>query len=206
MATASEQLGLWGREEPSIDAAFSALRTIVLGDGAWIDYVPDWVRGHQTLMADLVASTRWQSEQLAIYDRTVDVPRLLASIPRDGPGHPLFERMRESLTKRYRLDFPSLTLALYRNGRDSVAFHGDRVAREMQEAIIATVSLGEPRRFILRSKLGTGSRSFSLGWGDLLVMGGSCQRTWQHGVPKVAHADPRMVVMFRPSWYEEARL
>jgi len=176
---------------------------MTLADGAWVDYVPDWVRGHETLMADVVASTKWQSERREMYERMVDVPRLLASIPRDGSEHPLFGHMRQELARRYAIELPSVTLALYRDGRDSVAFHGDRVARELPEAIVATVSLGEPRRFLLRRKAGNESRAFSLGWGDLLVMGGTCQRTWQHGIPKVAHAGPRIVIMFRPSWYEE---
>jgi alkylated DNA repair dioxygenase AlkB len=174
-----------------------------LADGAWLDYVPGWVRGHQTLMTDIVESTRWQSERREMYERMVDVPRLLARIPRDRSEHPLFAHMRQALAQRYAIELPSVTLALYRDGRDSVAFHGDRVARELPEAIVATVSLGEPRRFLLRRKSGGESRAFSLGWGDLLVMGGTCQRTWQHGIPKVAHAGRRMVIMFRPSWYEE---
>ena len=203
MSIAIQQLGLWGHEQPSIDSTFATARPMTLADGAWVDYVPDWVRGHETLMADVVASTKWQSERREMYERMVDVPRLLASIPRDGSEHPLFGHMRQELARRYAIELPSVTLALYRDGRDSVAFHGDRVARELPEAIVATVSLGEPRRFLLRRKAGNESRAFSLGWGDLLVMGGTCQRTWQHGIPKVAHAGPRMVIMFRPSWYEE---
>lgn len=65
------------------------------------------------------------------------------------------------------------------------------------------VSLGEPRRFLLERNEGGKTVAFSLGWGDLIVMGGSCQRTWKHGLPKVAHAGPRLVVMFRPDWYRQ---
>ena len=85
----------------------------------------------------------------------------------------------------------------YRDGNDSVAFHGDRVARERPRALVATISLGHSRRFLIRPKLGGQSRSFSLGHGDLVVMGGSCQRTWEHGVPKVSSAGPRIALMFR---------
>jgi alkylated DNA repair dioxygenase AlkB len=81
-----------------------------------------------------------------------------------------------------------------------VAWHGDRVARELPEAIVATVSLGEPRQFLLRPAEGGPARAFALGWGDLIVMGGSCQRTWRHSVPKVTRAQPRITVMFRPEW------
>jgi alkylated DNA repair dioxygenase AlkB len=161
------------------------------------------VSGHERLMDQLVRSTRWRSERMEIYDRTVDVPRLLATLPDDGPGDPLLEDMRSLWAARYRTELPHLTLGLYRNGRDSVAMHGDRVARTMPEALVTTVSLGEPRRFLLKSNQGGQSLALSLGWGDLTVMGGSCQRTWKHGIPKTAQAGPRLVVMFRPSWYRD---
>jgi alkylated DNA repair dioxygenase AlkB len=81
-----------------------------------------------------------------------------------------------------------------------VAWHGDTVARELPNALVATVSVGAPRRFSLRPKGGGRSLSLSLGWGDLLVMGGTIQRTWQHSVPKTASAAPRISIMFRPAW------
>jgi len=199
-------MGLFGRDAPGIDAGFSTLRRIPLDETAWVEYVPGWVTGHQALMDQLVRTTRWQSVQREMYERTVDVPRLLAKLPDDGPGDPLLEEMRKRLAARYRTDFPHLTLALYRDGRDSVAFHGDRVAREMPEALIATVSLGEPRKFLLKKREGGRSMAFALGWGDLIVMGGACQRTWHHGIPKVSQAGPRLVAMFRPGWYEDNQL
>jgi alkylated DNA repair dioxygenase AlkB len=113
--------------------------------------------------------------------------------------------MRASLSEHYREPFAFVTLALYRDGRDSVAWHGDYVAREMPGALVATVSLGEPRRFLLRPAAGGRAVKFSLGWGDLLVMGGSCQRTWRHSVPKTAAGGARMAIMFRPAWFERAR-
>jgi alkylated DNA repair dioxygenase AlkB len=60
--------------------------------------------------------------------------------------------------------------------------------------------VGGQRRFLLRPYGGGHSIALNLGWGDLLVMGGTCQRTWQHCLPKVAHAEPRIAIMFRPSW------
>jgi alkylated DNA repair dioxygenase AlkB len=140
-----------------------------------------------------------------MYEQIVAVPRLVAALPDDGPGHPLLEEMRGALSARYAMPFPRTGLALYRNGDDSVAWHGDYIARELPEALVATVSLGEPRRFLLRPKGGGASRALTLGWGDLIVMGGSCQRTWQHAIPKVAHAAPRLVIMFRPIWEPVAR-
>ena len=138
-----------------------------------------------------------------MYDRLVDTPRLFAMLPDDGPGHPVLDDVRRALDRRYRARFDRVSLALYRDGHDSVAWHGDRVARRMRDALVATVSVGAPRRFVIRPN-GGGAKVFdlSLGWGDLLVMGGSCQRTYQHSVPKVASAEPRMAIMFRPVWDE----
>jgi alkylated DNA repair dioxygenase AlkB len=150
-----------------------------------------------------VAGTRWRRETREMYDRLVDVPRLTATLPEDGPLPPLVEQVRRVLSARYGTAFEHVTLGYYRHGGDSVAWHGDQVARKMDQALVATVSLGAPRRFLLRPAGGGPSLAFSLGWGDLIVMGGSCQRTWQHCVPKVAHAAPRMAVMFRPGWYAD---
>ena len=136
-----------------------------------------------------------------MYDRTVDVPRLVASLPDDGPGHPLLERIRALLSAHYATTFARISMGYYRDGADSVAWHGDYVAREMDEpTLVATVSLGAARRFLMRPRGGGRSVPISLGRGDLFVMGGMCQRTWQHAIPKVARALPRLAVMFRPIW------
>jgi alkylated DNA repair dioxygenase AlkB len=198
------QRSLFGGGEVAVDGAFVTLRRVELGRGAWVDYAPAWVAGHDGLLDHLVRTTTWHQPRREMYDRTVDVPRLVAGLPDDGPGHPAIEAMRRALSARYAVDLPHVSFGYYRDGRDSVAWHGDYVAREMDEALVATVSLGEPRRFLLRPTGGGASVAFSLGWGDLLVMGGSAQRTWQHAVPKVAHADPRLAVMFRPTWYRDA--
>ncbi len=183
--------------------ALSGLRRIALDDESWVEHLPGWVAGQEALLDHLVRTTAWRSERRLMYDRLVDVPRLVAAIPADGPGHPVLEQIRGLLDARYRTRFVNLSLGYYRGGSDSVAWHGDTTARELPQAIVATVSLGEPRKFLLRPKtpLGTSRRhTFMLGWGDLIVMGGACQRTWEHGVPKVAHAWPRMAVMYRPEW------
>jgi alkylated DNA repair dioxygenase AlkB len=194
------QRSLFGGGAPAVPPRLEGAKRALLGDGAWVDHLPGWVSGHGALFEALAASTRWQSHQREMYERTVDVPRLVASIPADGPGHPLLAEMRGVLDAAYGVAFERIGLALYRDGGDSVAWHGDYVARELPEAIVATVSLGEPRRFLLRPVGGGRSIAYSLGWGDLLVMGGTCQRTWQHCIPKVARAGPRLSVMFRPVW------
>jgi alkylated DNA repair dioxygenase AlkB len=125
-------------------------------------------------------------------------------LPDDGPGHPAIETMRRALNVRFGTAFERVSLGYYRDGRDSVAWHGDYVARRLPDALVATVSVGAPRRFLVRPHGGGKSIAFSIGWGDLIVMGGSCQRTYQHAVPKVARADPRIAIMFRPIWKDPA--
>jgi alkylated DNA repair dioxygenase AlkB len=195
------QRSLFGSGAPAIDPQLRGTRRLQLDPTAWLDHCPGWVAGHQALFDHLLATTRWQAQRMEIYDQSVDVPRLLGALPEDGPGHPLLDEMKRALDARYGVSFTRIGLALYRDGNDSVAFHGDRVARDLPEAVVATVSLGEPRRFLLRPAAGGRAHAFALGWGDLIVMGGSCQRTWRHAVPKVARALPRISVMFRPEWY-----
>lgn len=195
------QLPLFGTTEaPRIDPAFSSLERIVLGDGAWLDVARGWLRGDAAVFELLRERAAWKAEDRVMYDRTVAVPRLYAVVKNGAALHPVLADMREALDARYGESFERLSLALYRDGRDSVAFHGDYVARRMHEALVATISVGAPRRFLLRPKGGGRSTSLTLGWGDLVVMGGTCQRTWEHGIPKVARADPRIAIMFRPRW------
>jgi alkylated DNA repair dioxygenase AlkB len=201
--TVASQLALFGRDVPDIDANFSELRRTWLPPDAWFDHAPAWLSGHDHVFEALVRSTHWRQERREMYERMVDVPRLYAVLPRDGVGHPVLENIRRAVSRRYEQDFTQISLGYYRHGQDSVAWHGDYVARNLPSAVVATVSVGAPRRFLLRPKGGGPSLALSLGWGDLLVMGGSCQRTWQHCVPKSKHAQPRIAIMFRPDWQSD---
>ncbi len=198
------QLDLFATPSSAIgfDAGFRALRRTELGRGAWVDFQPGWVTGHDALFDRLERELSWQTETRRMYDRIVQTPRLLAIPPRTG----IVEEMRAALSARYGEELVHVTAALYRDGRDSVAWHGDTTARDMLEALVVTVSLGEPRRFLLRPAEQAGEvparelRTWMLGRGDLIAMGGTCQRTWRHAVPKVARAGPRISLMFRPAW------
>jgi alkylated DNA repair dioxygenase AlkB len=196
------QLGLFGHEVPSFDAGFSALERTLLSEDAWFDYAPEWLSGHEALFSELSAGVRWHREKRPMYERIVEVPRLVAVLPRDGAVPPVVEAMRRALSARYAETFERVSLGYYRDGSESVAWHGDYVARKLPTALVATVSVGEPRRFLLRPKGGGQSRALTLGRGDLIVMGGSCQRTFEHSIPKVKSAGPRIAVMFRPIWPE----
>jgi alkylated DNA repair dioxygenase AlkB len=197
---APAQLSLFGGGPPEIDVNFSELERTSLAEGAWFDYAPGWLSGHEAVFETLVSSVQWRQERREMYERMLDVPRLIAVLPEDGPGHPVLERIRRTVSRHYGEELTRVSLGYYRDGQDSVAWHGDYVARQLPSAIVATVSVGAPRRFLLRPRGGGASLALSLGWGDLLVMGGSCQRTWQHCVPKQQRAQPRISIMFRPHW------
>jgi alkylated DNA repair dioxygenase AlkB len=192
------QCALFGSGSPRFDAALPGVRRLTLSDGAWVEHHPSWLEGHERVFEDLRREAAWQSHRRVMYEREVDVPRLVARAPNEGQTGELLRALAQTLSRRYRRCFDSISLAHYRNGDDSVAFHGDKLGRLVNDAIVATVSVGTPRRFLLKPSAGGPSISFDLGWGDLFVMGGTCQRTWQHAIPKRAHADPRISIMFRP--------
>ena len=192
------QTSLFGWEEPVIDGRFSGIQRQMLSQGAWVDYCPGWLHGHQTLLESLAHGVSWQHQRRRMYDAIVDVPRLVARAPSQGSSGRVIREASRRLSVRYQRPLTSVALAWYRDGADSVAMHGDRMGAASSDTIIATVSTGEPRRFLMRSNDGAHSCAFQLGWGDLLVMGGTAQATWQHGIPKAARAGPRIAIIFRP--------
>lgn len=177
---------------------------LVLTRGAWVDVRRDWLPRADEVFTTMVEKVPWRGERREMYDRMVDVPRLLCFYGAgDELPHPALTSAREALTAHYvdELGEPFVTAGCcyYRDGRDSVAWHGDRIGRSRTEdTMVAIVSLGDPRRLMLRPSGGGASASIEMGHGDLLVMGGSCQRTWEHCVPKVAQAGPRLSVQYRP--------
>jgi alkylated DNA repair dioxygenase AlkB len=183
-----------------------AARTILTA-GSWVDLQSGWVNGSDQLFERLLRSVPWRAERRQMFDREVAIPRLVCFYEEgEALPDPALESIREALSAHYGPDlgepFRTVGLCLYRDGSDSVAWHGDRIGRSRTEdTVVAIVSLGQPRRFLLRPRGGGRSRGFELGRGDLLVMGGSCQRTWEHSVPKSSHAGgPRISVQFRPRY------
>jgi alkylated DNA repair dioxygenase AlkB len=187
-------------EEPGVDRSFTGLRRLRLDQDSWADHGPSWVSGADRLFEDILLGRPWEQRTRRMYDRRVEEPRLTAPWTVDS-GLPLepatLEEIRAVLSDRYRREFDSVGFNLYRDGRDSVAWHADRIPEEIEEPIVALVSLGEPRKFLLRRRGGGASRAFLLGHGDLLVTGGQTQRTWEHGVPKVSRAGPRISLAYR---------
>ncbi|TMU99398.1 alpha-ketoglutarate-dependent dioxygenase AlkB [Streptomyces sp. DASNCL29] len=177
-----------------------------LGSGAWIDVLPGWLRGADDLFAQLVAEVPWRAERRHMYEQVVDVPRLLAYYDAEDPlPHPVLAEAREALSAYYATElgepFTTAGLCYYRDGRDSVAWHGDRIGRgRTEDTMVAILSVGTPRDLLLRPRGGGKAVRRPLGHGDLLVMGGSCQRTWEHAIPKSSRATgPRISIQFRPS-------
>jgi alkylated DNA repair dioxygenase AlkB len=176
-----------------------------LAHGAWIDFLPGWMGGADALFSRLLTDVPWRAERRWMYERVVDVPRLLCFYGAGEPlPDPLLTQAKAALTEHYAGElgeqFVTAGLCLYRDGRDSVAWHGDTIGRgSTQDTMVAILALGTPRPLLLRPAGGGPTLRHDLGHGDLLVMGGSCQRTWQHAIPKSARpVGPRISVQFRP--------
>ncbi|MGR6966861.1 alpha-ketoglutarate-dependent dioxygenase AlkB [Geodermatophilus sp. URMC 61] len=176
-----------------------------LGRAAWVDHLPGWVQGSDEVLEVLLGDIGWRADRRQMYEREVAVPRLLRWYGGDEPmPHPLLTEARDALDAHYGPElgepFVSAGMCLYRDGRDSVAWHGDRIGRgRSADTMVAIVSFGSPRPLLLRPVGGGESLRFPLGHGDLVVMGGSCQRTWEHCIPKTTKpVGPRVSVQFRP--------
>ena len=191
-------------ERPGLGPLPGAVQRRPLGRGAWIDHLPGWVSGSEAVL-DTLLGIDWRAERRVMYDDEVAVPRLLRWY---GPAEPLPHEVltvaRERLSAYYAAElgepFVTAGMCLYRDGRDSVAWHGDTTGRSSRfDTMVAIVSFGAPRPLLLRPRGGGNSLRYPLGHGDLIVMGGSCQRTWEHTVPKTARpVGPRVSVQFRP--------
>jgi alkylated DNA repair dioxygenase AlkB len=199
------QGSLFGTAEVLALRPLTDLERVPLSDGAWLDLLPGWLNGADELFERLVMNVPWREERRQMYDNVVTVPRLLAFYDEGEPlPDPVLERARDALSGHYfaELGEPLRTagLCFYRDGQDSVAWHGDRIGRgSTEDTMVAIVSVGEPRALCLRPTGGGPAHRYALGHGDLIVMGGSCQRTWEHAIPKTKRqVGPRISIQFRP--------
>lgn len=172
---------------------------VELGDGAWVDVARGWLGGADELMSRLTGSVDWQHHRRWMYDRMVDEPRVSRWYRAgDELPDPALGSFRRAMARHYRVRFGAVGLNFYRDGRDSVAFHSDRELRHLDETLVAIVTLGSARPFLLRPSGGGRSIDLRPGSGDLLVMGGTCQLRWEHAVPKVASGTgPRISASIR---------
>ncbi|NKY42389.1 alpha-ketoglutarate-dependent dioxygenase AlkB [Nocardia cerradoensis] len=176
-----------------------------LTEGAWVDLLPGWLRGADELFERLATRVPWRADRRPMYDRVVDVPRLLRYYGENETWpDPILEDARAALSGHYGPElgepFHTAGLCYYRDGEDSVAWHGDTIGRgSTHDTMVAILSIGAPRALLLRPRGGGASIRHHVGHGDLLVMGGSCQRTWEHAVPKTRRpVGPRISIQFRP--------
>lgn len=192
-------------EETRLGLLGPTIKRTILDHGAWIDLRPSWISGADALYERLTRVVPWHAERRKMYDHTVDVPRLLKFYEEgEELPDPVLEQARQALNAHYADElgepFRTAGLCLYRDGRDSVAWHGDRIGRgATEDTMVAIVSVGTPRGLLLRPRGGGHALRHDLGHGDLIVMGGSCQRTWEHAIPKTTRpTGPRISIQFRP--------
>jgi alkylated DNA repair dioxygenase AlkB len=194
------QRSLLGQEPTGFDAALTGLARIQLDETAWLDLVAGWVRGSDALFDEVLRTRAWDQRTRRMRQGRMLEPRLTShwTLAAGEPLQPpLVEELRLCLSAHYGVVFDSVGFNLYRNGKDSVAWHGDHISKEIPEPVVPLVSLGEARKLLFRPRGGGPARAFVLGRGDLLVTGGLAQRTWEHAVPKVARAGPRISIAFR---------
>ena len=177
-----------------------------LGSGAWVDIQPGWLEGADELFAALVEGVPWQAEKRKMYDRVVAVPRLLSYYRENVPlPHPVLAAAREALSKHYlrelREPFRTAGLCYYRDGRDSVAWHGDRIGRGAREdTMVAILSVGAARNLALRPRGGGGKTP-----GSAVGARGSARDGWElpadlgaFGAEDGQAVGPRIRIQFRP--------
>lgn len=181
--------------------SFDGLRREPLDHRSWIDVVPGWVGDHEVLFDELREHAPWQQRTRRMWDDDVVEPRLVAVWETGAALPPSLEELRAVLSDRYGVVFDSCLVNCYRDGDDAVAWHADTVRLRLHDPLVATVSLGQRRRFLLRpARGGPVEREYAPGEGDLLVMGGACQHDWHHSVPRERRVSgARMSVTLRHS-------
>jgi alkylated DNA repair dioxygenase AlkB len=170
-----------------------------LDDESWVDVIHGWLQGADALYDHLVASVPWRQGRVFRYERYLDEPRLGSWYSRDTPyPHPALTAAHRAIQHQYRVTFGGVGLAYYRDGRDSVAFHRDDDLRYCENTVIAILTVGAQRPWLMQPR-GAPDRFHAGGAnvidlapasGDLLVMGGRAQANWLHAVPKVPGALP----------------
>jgi alkylated DNA repair dioxygenase AlkB len=188
---------LLGAAEPRL-ADDPTFERVALDAHSWIDVARGWLLGGDTVLEHLVRTVPWRQSRRVMYGEVVDEPRLSKWYGLDEPlPHPVLDPVRRSLVARYGVRLGAYGMNYYRNGRDSVAWHRDREMRHLDRTIVAILTLGAARPFLVRPLGGGPSLDLHPASGDLLVMGGRAQADWEHSVPKVSSCGPRISVMLR---------
>jgi alkylated DNA repair dioxygenase AlkB len=165
-------------------AALGAATDHRLDEDSWITHVPGLLTGHQRLLAELATLDVWEQRQRWMYDRLVDEPRLTGEYVDLSVAPALLVELAATLGERLGVPYDRVWMNWYRNHNDGTGWHADRPAHKAPTAIVPVLSLGVPRRFLVRPNGGGSSHVFTPAGGDLIIMHGRCQRDWQHCVPK----------------------
>ena len=169
----------------SVDRSFSCAHRVQLDETSWVEHVVGWLTGDQALMDLLGDLGDWEQRTRWMYDKRVDEPRLTAEFPVIAAApHPVFPYLADALAGHYGTPYERLWMNWYRDNNDGTGWHADRPVNRLPTATIPVLSLGATRRFLIRPAGGGASTSFTVAGGDLIVMGGRCQKDWQHMVPK----------------------
>lgn len=191
-------LTLFGAGEPGLSPAPCFVRH-QLDPCCWVDTASGFITGADSLFATVEAGFDWHRGRRLMYGTWHDEPRLTARLElTDAIVPPVVVTAAEELGRHYHRSFAGLFCNYYRGGRDGVAWHADRIGRTNVDPLVAIISVGGPRTFAIRdqSRVST-SRRWVMHSGDLLVMGGATQHHWEHAIPKVAQAAPRISLTIR---------
>lgn len=193
------QTSLLGTAEPAVDPTFRGLTRTELSEDSWVDFVPGWLQGADEVFAALADRAPWSQRDRVMWGKQVPEPRLTCGWAEANVAGiaPVLADARIALSAHYGVHFNSGWLNLYRDGSDSVAWHRDRIPLGNPFPWVGILSLGSQRSFLVRPYGGGPSLRFDPAPGDLLVTGGFMQRHFEHSVPKVAEAGPRISVTFR---------
>ena len=186
----------------------ATVERVQLDDTSWVDVTRGWLVGAEELFAQLLEGVGWQTSRLFRYDHWVEENRLGAFWRRGRPlPHPALAGIHKAIERTYKVTFNGFGMMQYRNGRDGQAFHRDTDMRWLDDTIIAVLSLGATRPWLLRPRANrydhTESRGathdLQPGPGDLLVMGGRCQADWEHSVAYMTreHVGVRISLQWR---------
>lgn len=169
----------------AVDETFATAVRTQLDDMSWVDHVQGWLTGDSELMEALMTQASWEQRSRWMYTRMVTEPRLTAEYPviADAP-QPVLHYLTEVLSAHYRQPYARLWMNWYRDNNDGTGWHADRPANLLDQAVIPVLSLGATRRFLIRPAGGGPSTTIVAHGGDVVVMGGRCQKDYQHSVPK----------------------
>jgi alkylated DNA repair dioxygenase AlkB len=186
----------------------AAIERVTLAPSSWVEIVPGFVLCAPAAFTELHDTLSWQQTEVLRYDRYVPEQRLGVGVRADA--NPMLRQTGLHLRSRFRVPFTGVAAILYRNGEDFQGLHSDRELRWLDDTVIAIVVLGARRPFVLRQRAaggvpidrvpaGSGPNDLVLtpGQGDMLIMGGACQRDWLHRVPKASTDEPRISLTWR---------